>query len=161
MSYFNLFLIIFVTTFLKMLSKTCEYAIRAMIYVAQKSQHGEVVNIKEISKNIDSPELFIGKILQNLSRNGYIRSAKGRNGGFYLTDADARRSLADIVTAIDGDKIFTGCGLGLDYCSETKPCPIHNEYKETRNALYKIYKKATLQQFMGMPHKARLSLSRE
>ena len=130
-----------------MLSKTCEYAIRAMIYVAQHSKDGQMVNIKEIAANIASPELFIAKILQGLSRQGYLQSSKGRYGGFYIDVNKKDISLADIVIAVDGDKMFKGCGVGLDYCSEKEPCPIHNEYKVTRNALYNIYKKATLNQF--------------
>ena len=143
-----------------MLSKTCEYAIRAMIYVAQRSSDGGMVNIKEIAENIDSPELFIGKIMQSLSKQGFLQSAKGRNGGFYITEKDARRSLADIVIAINGDKMFKGCGVGLDYCSEKKPCPIHNEYKEARKTLYQIYRSATLAQFKHLGPQEKVMLKR-
>ncbi|MBL7758392.1 MAG: Rrf2 family transcriptional regulator, partial [Chitinophagaceae bacterium] len=51
-----------------MFSKTCEYAIRAMLFVAQKTKEGDRIGIKEIAKGIDSPEHFIAKILQDLSR---------------------------------------------------------------------------------------------
>lgn len=133
-----------------MLSKTCEYALRAMIYIAQHSKDGQMVSIREISEKISSPELFVGKILQGLSKQGFLQSSKGRYGGFYIDEKDAKRSLADIVIAIDGDKMFKGCGVGLDYCSEKKPCPIHSEYKQARTALYKIYKSATLEQFKAL-----------
>ena len=55
-----------------MFSKTCEYAIRALIYIAQKAKNGEKVGIKDIAVGIDSPEYFIAKILQELSRKGYV-----------------------------------------------------------------------------------------
>jgi DNA-binding IscR family transcriptional regulator len=45
-----------------MVSKTCEYAIRAMIFIAQKSKAGNRVGIKEIAKVTDAPEYFTGKI---------------------------------------------------------------------------------------------------
>jgi len=140
-----------------MLSKTCEYAIRAMIYLAQHSGKTAMINIKEIAEKIDSPELFIAKILQGLSRKGFVKSVKGRNGGFYI-DADSHKiSLADIIITIDGDKMFTGCGVGLDYCSEKNPCPVHHQYKATRSALYKIYKNATLEQFKNLKTPYQLS----
>ncbi len=144
-----------------MLSKTCEYAIRAMIYVAQNSRNGNMVPIRKISENIDSPELFIGKILQSLSKQGFLKSSKGRYGGFYIDDKDARISLADIVVAIDGDKIFKGCGVGLDYCSTTKPCPIHHEYKKARDQVYCIYKQATLSQFKDLRESEKPLLKRK
>ncbi len=130
-----------------MLSKTCEYALRAMIYIAKQSRDGSMINIKEIAGQINSPELFIAKILQGLSKQGFLQSSKGRYGGFYISDEEAKYSLADIITAIDGDKMFQGCGLGLAFCSETNPCPIHNTYKKARDQLHEIYGKTTLSQF--------------
>ena len=118
-----------------MLSKTCEYAIRATLYIAQKSKNGEKIGIKAIAKGIDSPEHFMAKILQELSRKKLLQSTKGPNGGFYLDSDHLKYSLADIVKAIDGDKLFTGCGLGLENCSEKKPCPLHDEFKTIREKI--------------------------
>ncbi len=130
-----------------MLSKTCEYALRAMIYIAQHSKGGNMVNLKAIAESISSPQLFVGKILQGLSKQGYLQSSKGRYGGFYISDKEAKHSLADIISAIDGDKMFKGCGLGLPSCSEHNPCPIHNQYKKARELLYQTYSQTTLEQF--------------
>ena len=127
-----------------MVSKTCEYAIRAMLFVAQKSKSHVKVGVKEIAKAIDSPEPFIAKILQELSRKGLLQSAKGPTGGFFLDSAGVKQSLADIVSAVDGDKLFTGCGLGLKSCSEKKPCPIHDEFVAVRKQIKTMMQSATL-----------------
>lgn len=116
-----------------MFSKTCEYAIRAMIFIAQKSKDGHKVGIKEIAKGIDSPEHFIAKILQDLSRKNLVQSLKGPNGGFYFDAGAEKCSLADIVRVVDGDSLFSGCGVGLKKCNENKPCPIHFEFKKLRD----------------------------
>lgn len=116
-------------------SKTVEYAMRAVFYIASKSQNGQKVGIKEIAENINSPEHFLGKILQKLSRQGIISSVKGPNGGFYVDTKGLNRPIADIIIALEGDDIFTGCGLGLSYCSESNPCPLHNEFKKVRNQI--------------------------
>ncbi|WP_353128897.1 RrF2 family transcriptional regulator [Parapedobacter pyrenivorans] len=130
-----------------MFSKTCEYAIRAMIFIAQRSKKGEKAGIKEISKEIDSPEAFIAKILQDLGRRGLVLSTKGPNGGFYLDDKLLDGSLAAIVKAVDGEKIFSGCGLGLKQCSEVHPCPIHNEFKSIRESMKRMLEQAKLGSF--------------
>jgi Rrf2 family protein len=130
-----------------MFSKTCEYAVRALIFIAQNAKNANRVGIKEIAKGIDSPEHFIAKILQDLGKRGLVQSAKGPNGGFYLEDKSLKKNIADIVLAIDGDKIFTGCGLGLDNCSEKKPCPIHHEYKHIREGMTKMLRNAKLADF--------------
>lgn len=129
-----------------MFSKTCQYAIRAVIFISKMSSEGERVGIKEIAKGIDSPEHFIAKILQDLSKKGLITSYKGPNGGFFIEE-DSTCTIADIVLAIDGNKIFSGCALGLDYCSEAKPCPIHNEFKVVRDELSRILHNAKVRIF--------------
>ena len=131
-----------------MFSKTCEYAIRALIFIAQKSKDGSRISIKDISSGIDSPEYFIAKILQNLSRKGFVQSAKGPNGGFYMDDANLEQSVADIVREIDGDKLFSGCGLGLKECSEDHPCPIHNDFKHIRQEIKTMLEESRIQLFV-------------
>jgi Rrf2 family iron-sulfur cluster assembly transcriptional regulator len=119
-----------------MFSKTCEYAIRASIYIADQSRIGNRVGIKEIANSIGSPEAFTGKILQQLSKAQIIDSAKGPSGGFSIDTKKLKiLKLSQIVNAIDGDSIYKGCGLGLSECSEIKPCPVHHKFKKVRNEL--------------------------
>ena len=128
-------------------SKTCEYAMRAVFFIAHKTAKGGRVGIKEIATGIDSPEHFLAKILQDLSRRGVIQSAKGPNGGFYVDDVILNMPLAAIVEAVDGNGIFTGCGLGLEYCSEENPCPIHHDFKAIRNQIQDLLKTTKIGEF--------------
>ena len=48
-------------------------------------------------------------------------------------------NLRAIVNVIDGDKLYTECGLGLKQCNDKQPCPVHYEYKEIRDALLKMH----------------------
>lgn len=128
-------------------SKTCEYAIRAVIFIAQKSENGAKIGIRDIAAGIDSPVHFIAKILQDLSKRGLVQSTKGPNGGFYIDKNAQKGTLADVVKAIDGDNVFIGCGLGLKICSEIKPCPLHHEFKIIRSEIQKILSSATIGDF--------------
>ncbi|MET4080559.1 Rrf2 family protein [Pedobacter sp. UYP30] len=127
-----------------MFSKTCEYAMRAMIFIAQNAIDGSKVGVKAIASGIDSPEHFIAKILQDLGRKNMVQSSKGPNGGFYLDERSSKISLAHVVKTIDGDKFFTGCGLGLNQCSESNPCPIHNQFKKIRQDTLTMLENARL-----------------
>lgn|SRR5690606_33740423 len=119
-----------------MFSKTCEYGIKAAIYIAGSSKEGKRVRLKDIASNIDSPEAFTAKILQQLVKNNIIDSVKGPSGGFEINQLKMQTiMLNEIVLAIDGDKIYNGCGLGLNKCSEHKPCPLHNKFQIIRNDL--------------------------
>jgi Rrf2 family protein len=118
-----------------------------MLFIAQKSEPGNRIGIKEISKGIDGPEHFLAKILQDLSRKGILQSIKGPNGGFYLDEPSMKTTLADVVRAVDGDDIFTGCGLGLKICSERNPCPLHDEFKIIRKKIHHMLESATIGEF--------------
>lgn len=125
-----------------MFSKTCEYAIRAMIFIAQQSKQQRKTGLKEIAKEINAPEHFMAKILQDLCRSGLLQSSKGPTGGFYLDRSSQECSLLEIVKVIDGDKLFHGCALGLRSCSEKKPCPLHHQFKTVRQDVFDMLQDA-------------------
>lgn len=119
-----------------MFSKACEYGIKASIFIAYNSYENRRVSLKEIAKEINSPEAFTAKILQDLVRHNIISSVKGAHGGFEIDKNKIKTiKLAQIVNALDGDTIYNGCGLGLDICDELRPCPVHDKFKSIRNEL--------------------------
>jgi Rrf2 family protein len=123
-----------------MLSLTCKTAIKAVIYLSGKSREGEKTGIKEVSEQINASEHTVGKTLQTLVKHKIINSLKGPSGGFYLTISQQEQPIYNVVETIEGKSIFKECGLGLSKCSETHPCPIHNEYKVARELVEKIFK---------------------
>jgi len=130
-----------------MFSKACEYGIKASIYIALNSYDGQRVSLKEIAKEIDSPEAFTAKILQDLVRHHIINSVKGAYGGFEIPKNNiANVYLSQIVNAIDGDKIYQGCGLGLHVCDEEHPCPVHDKFKIIRKELKTMLETTNLEQ---------------
>lgn len=124
-----------------MLSHTCKTAIKAVIYIATQSKTKQKSGFKEIALHINASEHTVGKILQTLVRQGIINSLKGPSGGFFLDECQEQRPIIEIVTAIDGNEIFKGCGLGLSKCSATHPCPIHNEYKVARDLVEQLFQR--------------------
>ncbi len=130
-----------------MFSKTCEYGIRATIFIASESYNNNRVGLKDIAQKIDSPEAFTAKILQILSKNSIIDSVKGVGGGFKIPKEKMREiTLAQIVTALEGNRVFTGCGLGLKNCSEEHPCPVHDKFKGIRNELATMLENTNLEE---------------
>ena len=122
-----------------MFSKACEYGIRASIYIAKKSQKNIRVSLKDVANAIDSPEAYTSKILQQLTKHNIISSEKGPSGGFVMDKHEIEKvKLSTIVFAIDGDSIYTSCGMGLKKCNEKMPCPLHKQFKSIRGELKKM-----------------------
>lgn len=121
-----------------MLSLTCKAAIKAVIFLASRIEAGGKAGILEISNHIGENEHTVGKLLQKLVKEKIIHSAKGPNGGFYMTARQQDQPVILVVEAIDGKTVFDQCGLGLSRCSATHPCPIHDDYKVVRDAFKKM-----------------------
>ena len=130
-----------------MFSKACEYGIKASIFIALSSFENKRVSPKVIAKEINSPEAFTAKILQELVRNGIVSSVKGAYGGFEIDKSKvATIKLSQIVKAIDGDSIYNGCGLGLETCDENHPCPVHEKFKSIREELKNMLENTSLKE---------------
>lgn len=128
-----------------MFSKSCEYGLRASIFIAQQSILKQKVGLNEIAKEIDSPAPFTAKVLQILTKNKIVKAIKGPYGGFLIEDEQLNQLLlSDIVNAIDGNDIYTGCGLGLKKCDANSPCPLHNQFIDIRTELKKMLESTTL-----------------
>jgi Rrf2 family iron-sulfur cluster assembly transcriptional regulator len=129
-----------------MFSKTTEYALRATIYIAQKSAPEKKLGIDEIARAIDSPKSFTAKILQQLTKdNVIISSVRGPNGGFYLTEKAKKLPVRAILEVMGEDEFFKNCVLGLKLCSEAKPCPMHFQYKPIKEQLIRMFETKTIQ----------------
>lgn len=135
-----------------MFSKACEYGIRATVYIAVQSLEERRVNLTEIAKAIESPEAFTAKILQQLVKSNIIDSTKGPSGGFEINKTQFKQiNLSQIVSAIDGDSIYKGCGLGLKECDENKPCPVHDKFKNIRDELRLMLETTSIEELsLGM-----------
>ena len=129
-----------------MLSTSCKYALRAVVYLMFRSKENIRLGIKAVAEEIEANEHTTAKILQLLVREGIIQSAKGPAGGFYMVPQKKTLRLIDVVRVIDGDHFFFDCGLGLKKCSEAKPCPIHHQYKAAREELFHQFSTITVQQ---------------
>lgn len=125
-----------------MFSRTCSYAIKAMLVIHKATSEGRRVGLKEIADEIGSPAPFTAKILQHLAPAGLVRSFRGRHGGFEA--ARPTITLGTVVEAIDGDRFLNACILGFDHCSSAVPCPLHSEFRSVRSELRTTLNDTTL-----------------
>ncbi len=118
-----------------MFSQACKYGIRAVLYLAKETAPDHKIGVRELAEVIQTPKHFLAKILQQLSKNELISSAKGPRGGFYLTEVQKKAPLIGVIESIDGPEVFNGCILGLPVCSSEHPCPLHIQAFAYRDGL--------------------------
>lgn len=122
-----------------MLSKSCVYALRSIVFIAYQASPDSKLGIKMIAEELDLPTPYLGKILQQLAKHKVIQSVKGPNGGFYLSEDNKKVPLLKIIEVVDGLSFFTNCGLGLKSCSDDHPCPLHDDFKVYRDGLLGLF----------------------
>ncbi len=126
------------------LSNSSKYALKAVLYLTLYTDDNRKMQVKEISENIEVPKAYTAKLLQALSRNDIISSARGPKGGFYVSNENRQNSLMSIVDVIDGRKKIDTCILGLSECNQDKPCPLHNLITHSRSLLLHVLETKTI-----------------
>ncbi len=127
-----------------MLSKSTEYAIRALVFIQLSNWEQQRPGVGEIAKKIEAPEAYTAKILQTLTRNKLLNSMKGRGGGFFFNENQSSLTLYTVIHAVEGDAYFHKCGFGLKQCNDDNPCPFHEKYKDLRDGFLEIVKTETI-----------------
>ncbi|MGV3525043.1 MAG: RrF2 family transcriptional regulator [Candidatus Sericytochromatia bacterium] len=109
-----------------MISQTTEYALRAMVHLANgQAADGRVSQTaQQIAAGTKVPLGYLSKVLQSLSRGGLIRSQRGLGGGFSLSREASEISVYEIVQLVDPLKRIHSCPLGLD-AHRHALCPLH------------------------------------
>lgn len=130
-----------------MLSKSCQYALKALLFLAQRPMPESPMPASEIAKAIDAPEAFLAKTLQHLNQKGLVSSVKGNQGGFFLTPAQSKMRLSDVIQAIDGDDALHTCLLGTNPCNPEKPCILHRHFVSIRKEFNDFFTQHRIESF--------------
>ena len=128
-----------------MLTKSTEYAIRALVFIQLKNNQNQRPGVVEVASEIEAPQAFTAKILQTLTKHQLIGSMKGRGGGFFFTEREKNLTLYRVIALMEGSSVFTRCGFGLSRCSDTNPCPLHHRYAAIRDGYLQIAQTETIQ----------------
>jgi Rrf2 family protein len=119
------------------LTLTGEYAIRAMIHLAQKN-NGNVFNIAEISSTNQIPEKFLRKIIPQLSSAGLIQTQRGIGGGIKLARPADEITPLEIIIAVEGEMALNKCLIDKSFCSNERWCTVHTLWCDAQKQLKEI-----------------------
>ncbi len=124
-------------------SRSAEYAIRGLVHLACL-EPGKAALARNIAAGTGLPEPFLAKLLQDLVRDGYLKSNKGPRGGFRLAVAAARIPLFKIVEAIDGPGKYQRCIAGQAECHERVACSMHDSWMPLRARIVEYLQETTI-----------------
>ena len=125
------------------LSRTSQYAVQALIYMAPQPVASPVLN-KDIAAKLGVPAPYLAKILQNLARGNLLFSFRGRLGGFCLRESGDKINLMQILLLTEGPMFTQSCLLGLTECSEETACPLHARWIPVKKKIMDLLQDTTL-----------------
>lgn len=132
-----------------MLSCSCKYGIRAVVFIATRQKDSARVGLKMIGEELKIPKPYLAKILQALSKKKILSSSKGPHGGFSIHPSSPSLTLMDIVRAIDGEDFFGSCFMTGEKCNFDEPdkgfCLLHNDLRKEKDRLTKFFTSKTIE----------------
>ncbi len=126
------------------LSRTSQYAIQALIFVATRPP-GEPVLNREIASHLSVPPAYLAKIMQSLCKGNLLYSYRGRLGGFCLREGAAKTDLMQILLLTEGPSFTQDCVLGLKVCSDATACPMHAKWVPIKKKVVGLLTEQTLE----------------
>ena len=130
-----------------MLSKASKYAIRSVLFLAEKSSKTQKFGAKYIAEELEIPLHFIAKLLQQLVKVDVISSTKGPRGGFFTTEKDLENNVCAILDEIETGNVFEPCFMGLPRCGDDNPCPVHHIVAPFKEAILEKFKHQSIAVF--------------
>lgn len=141
-----------------MLSKSSEYAIRALTFLAQHHGDGRHYLARDMAEQLGIPAPFLGKVLQPLVTRGILQSRRGRSGGFRLRRPANEIRIVDIVETQETVAVTGGCLLGQVPCNDAEACPLHDTWKRVYDSFHARLRSTSLQDMVdacsGRPESA-------
>ncbi|MBP1769700.1 MAG: BadM/Rrf2 family transcriptional regulator [Candidatus Aminicenantes bacterium] len=126
------------------LSTKGEYASRAMLELSRRYREGPI-HSREISKVQEIPPHFLQQILLLLKRAGYLKSRKGRMGGYILAKPPDEINVAEVIRVMDGPLAPIDCVsvMAHETCPMEGTCGLRWLWKDVRDAIAEILEKTT------------------
>lgn len=115
------------------LSKSSEYAVRCLVYMA--AAEADLCPVKRLAAKLDIPYKYLGRLMGRLREAGIVESVRGKNGGYRIAKPLDEIHLVQIVDTVEGLENFNRCLLGFERCDEDNPCPMHEFWQGPKESI--------------------------
>ena len=126
------------------------YALNIMIDLAM-NDNGSFISLKDIANRQGISNKYLEQIIAMLNKEGYLKTARGNNGGYKLAKKPEEYSIGDILRATEGDLAPIYCLTEEGECDRREECitfsfwkgldDVINEYVDSKTLADLIPKK--------------------
>lgn len=120
------------------------YALRLMLDLAMASPE-EFVTIKSIAERQEISEKYLEQIITSLSRSGFVKSARGAQGGYKLSKPAEEYTVGMILRLIEGNLVPVACMEDSpNQCPRSEQCATLDIWKQIDDAVNNVIDNVTL-----------------
>jgi Rrf2 family protein len=123
-------------------TKTTSYSLKILSFMAENENN--TVSASHLHMNLGIPYSYLRQLLSDLGEKGFIKSEKGRNGGYYLTRNSTEIYLIEIVEATEGIGSFDWCLMGVTDCRLSEKCALHELWSGVKRDILTMLNKTSL-----------------
>ena len=131
-----------------MFSQTVEYALRAVVYLADKSPSPQTT--EQIASATHVPKPYLSKVIQGLCQANIVQSKRGIGGGVSLVNSPEKLTILDVVNAVDPIGRIRTCPLGLT-SHGVRLCPLHKRMDNALAGIESAFCATTLAELLAEP----------
>ncbi len=126
-----------------------DYALKAVLALSL-NYNKEVVNIQAIAKYIDAPIKFLEQVLLELKKGGFVKSKRGKIGGYFLSKPPDSITVGEVIRFIDGPIDPIACVKhGYSGCRDVYKCVFRKIWQEVFLATSNIIDKITFEDLVA------------
>jgi Rrf2 family protein len=131
-----------------MFSQTVEYALRAMIHLAQQAPTPRTT--EQIALATKVPAAYLAKVMHSLGQAGLVKAQRGIGGGATLRKAPADISILEIINAVDPIRRIATCPLELP-SHGVHLCPLHKRVDDAMASVEDAFRRSNLAEILAEP----------
>jgi Rrf2 family protein len=135
-----------------MISQTAEYALRAIVYLADEKETPQTT--QQIAEITRVPAGYLAKVMQGLSRAGLVHAQRGLHGGFTLAVPAGELTVLDVVQAVDPLRRIKHCPLGIE--GHQSLCPLHRRLDNAVAMVEKALGDTTIAALLAEPKRGKV-----
>lgn len=136
---------------MEIIRRNTDYSIRALVHLALHL--GEEVTAGEIAKEQEVPLEYLQKILQKLTRGGFVLSHRGAYGGYIVAREPEDINLLDVIETMQGKLVMNKCFLDKDGCPRAPKCVLKDNWLQLEQRIAGFLCQITLQDLVDQVRK--------
>lgn len=121
-----------------MITQTAEYALRAVVFLADQEMP-QTTSV--IAEHTQVPAGYLAKVMQGLSKAGLVHSQRGLHGGFILLIPASQLTVLEVVNAVEPIRRYHECPLGLH---GKNLCPLHRKLDDAAKSIEELFGETTI-----------------